>query len=112
MQQFVLTLNENALHFLIVGCSLALALLQREPSQRLVAGLKEIGERDGLKQIVKGIETITVEGILVEGRGEDDAGLLGQHLRELHTVYFGHLDIEVEEVDGVLADALHGVNGI
>ena len=52
-------------------------MAQLMPFQRFVGRRKEVGVADRLQQIVEGIHFIAIQGILLEGGGEDHTGLLG-----------------------------------
>ena len=47
---------------------------------------------------VESIHLITLESILLEGSGKDDACLFGQAMRQFHPVDVGHLDVKEQQV--------------
>lgn len=108
--QPVLGPQEDALRLLPGRRKRLGAPLHLEPAERLVGRLQKVGVADGLEQVVEGPHAEPLDGILGEGRGENHAGLLGQHARELHAVEPRHLDVAEEQVDGCLAQRLAGRN--
>ena len=49
-------------------------------------GREELVVSDGFQQKIQCIHLVAFKGILLEGCGEDDARLLGQTMRQLHTI--------------------------
>jgi hypothetical protein len=67
-------------------------------------GLAEADGVDRLEQVVDGAEVEGGEGVLAVGGGEDDVGaVLGQQGAGLEAGEAGHVDVEEDEVDLVLA---------
>ena len=87
-------------------------LHEQEPLHRLVARLQEVGIADGLEQVIQRVDAEPVNGILVEGGGEHDARVLGNHLAQLQSVQLGHLYVEEQQVHRRLADTVQGVGSI
>ena len=50
-------------------------IIQTKPFLRLVDGGEELIIADGLQEEVKGLDLITLEGVFLEGGGEDDTCL-------------------------------------
>ena len=84
-----------------------LLLLCGEQLQRLVRGLQEVLIADGLQQVVERTDTEAFDGILREGCGKDDLCLMGQDLGELDTTEFWHLDIQEQQLYGVVTHVAH-----
>ena len=89
-QQLVVALDE---HETIFAVSVQL-LCSAEPRECLVARLEEILIGDGLQQIVECTDLIAFDGVLREGCGEDNLGVLGQDLGKLDALEFWHLDVK------------------
>ena len=66
----------------------------------------EVGEAEGLQQIIDSGDLETLDGILGIGGGEYDegraelGGVLGELTHEVHAVEVGHIDVAEEDIDG------------
>ena len=87
-------------------------LLKCKPVPGLLGGFQEFLIADGLEEEVQGAHLVTLEGILLEGRGKDDAGLGGQHAGEFHAVQIRHLDIQKHQFRALCPNLGQGQNGV
>lgn len=74
-------------------------------------GLLEAGEGERFEEVVNGVDFVAFYGVVAVGSGENDEGWLGDGFVEIESRDGGHVDVEEEEVDGVLAEEGHGFGG-
>ena len=75
-------------------------------------GGEELLVTDRLEEKVEGIDLVTVVGVLLEGRREDDLGLRRYLAREVKPIEIGHLDVEEKQIDSQRVERLEGSHGI
>ena len=79
-------------------------------------GFGDAGFVEGLEDVIHGVDVEGLHGVLVEGGGEDDVRDLELALDELfedaEAVEAGHLDVEEEEIGGVLLDEIDGFEAV
>jgi hypothetical protein len=79
-------------------------------------GFREAGFIEGLEDVVDGVNIEGLDGIVVEGGGEDDVRdfefPFDEFLEDAETVEAGHLDVEENEVGGVFLDEVDGVEAV
>ena len=95
-------------------CALVADGLRRhlEPLFRLFGSSKKLVVAYRLQQKVERIHLVAVESILFERRRKDDAGMGRHHVRKLHTVHIGHLNIEKQHVGTVVPYGLQRSNRV
>jgi hypothetical protein len=79
-------------------------------------GLGDAGFVEGLQDIVDSVDVEGLDGIVVEGGGEDDVGdfefALDEFLEHAEAIEAGHLDVEEDEVGGVFFDEGDGFEAV
>lgn len=79
-------------------------------------GFGDAGFVKRLKDVVDGIDIESLDGVVVEGRGEDDVRHFELALNELfqdaEAVEAGHLDVEEKQVGRMFFDEINGFNAI
>jgi Ca-activated chloride channel family protein len=68
------------------------------------------GER--LQEIIDRVRVEGAHSVLVEGGREDDGGTGLDQLQDFETIELGHLDVEKEQVGGVLRDGFDGFEAV
>jgi len=79
-------------------------------------GFGDAGLVEGFQNVVYGVDVEGLHGVLVEGGGEDNVRdfelALDQLFEDAEAVEAGHLDIEEEEVGGMLFDEIDGFEAV
>jgi len=74
--------------------------------------LGDAGFVEGLEHVIDGVDVEGLHGVLIVGRGENDVRdfelALDQLFEDAEAVEAGHLDIEEEEIGGMLFDEIDG----
>ena len=83
-------------------------LLESEPVAGLLGRFQELLVADRLEKEVQGAYLVAVKGILLEGGGEDDAGIGREHAGKLHPVQVRHLDVQEHQFGNLGADLRKG----
>jgi hypothetical protein len=82
----------------------------------LLDGFKEAFFVEGLEDVVDSVDVEGLDRVVVESGGEDDVGnfelTLGKFLEDAEAVEAGHLDVQEDEVRGVLFDEVDGVEAV
>jgi hypothetical protein len=71
---------------------------------------------EGLEDVVDGVDVEGLDGIVIEGGGEDNVRdfqfAFGEFLEDAKAIEAGHLDIEEDQVRGVFFDEIDGVETV
>ena len=95
-----------------LGCDFGGELAFAQAGFRALEGAVEAVGAEGFEEIVDGVGVEGAHGVLVEGGDEDDGGAGVDEFEDFEAVELGHLDVEEEEVGGVLGDGLYGFEAV
>ncbi len=105
--QFAIHADEETLRLVVFISGLTLI-----PLLRLLNCREELVIAYRFQQEIEGRHLVTLESVFLECRGEDDTGVGGNHVCQLHTVEVGHLNVEEKQVGLLLFDGIDSLDGI
>ena len=79
--------------------------------ENLLAGTNEIFGGNRLHQIVEGVHLVGLDGVLLEGGGEDNLYVLRYDLGKLQSADLLHVDGKEENIQMVVANTVHRIDG-
>lgn len=74
------------------------------PVEPFADGLIEAVFAEGLEQVVDGVSLEGLDGIFIEGGGEDDIGRIVHELQHFEAIDLRHLDVQEDKIGVVLLD--------